>query len=50
MRVQAVASHADILRASSHVPAAVSGAGTRDEPLRKSAGEAIKSLAVLFTS
>ena len=50
-----LSSHADVLRASSRVPAAamhapVSGAGTRDEPLRKSVGEAIQSLAVVFTS
>ena len=34
-----VASHADVLRGSSRVPAP-RGAGTRDEPLRTSAGEA----------
>ena len=35
---EALASHADVLRGSSRVPAR--GAGTRDEPLRTSAWEA----------
>ena len=35
-----VASHADVLRGSSRVPAP-RGAGTRDEPLRMSAWEAM---------
>ena len=34
-----VASHADVLRGSARAPAQ-RGAGTRDEPLRTSAGEA----------
>ena len=49
MRVQAVASHAHVLRASSRVPPPrVSGTGTRDEPLRTSAGAAIQSMAILL--
>ena len=41
-----IASHAEVLRASSRVPAPrtsadVRGAGTRDEPLRTSAWEAM---------
>ena len=39
-----LASHADVLRGSSRVPAPVRGAGTRDEPLRTSAWEAIESI------
>ena len=35
-----IASHADVLRDSSRVPALLIGAGTRDEPLRTSAWEA----------
>ena len=35
-----IASHADVSRASSRVPAPLTGAGTRDEPLRTSAWEA----------
>ena len=39
-----LASNADVLRGSSRVPAPtnVRGTGTRDEPLRTSAGEAIR--------
>ena len=40
-----LASHADVLRGSSRVPAPISRAGTRDEPLRTSAWEAIVILA-----
>ena len=35
-----IASHADVLRGSSRVPALLIAAGTRDEPLRTSAREA----------
>ena len=35
-----LASHADVLRGSSHVSALLIGAGTHDEPLRTSAREA----------
>ena len=35
-----VASHGDVLRGSSRVPASLSGPGTRDEPLRTSAWDA----------
>ena len=40
-----LASHADVLRGSSCVPAPISRAGTRDEPLRTSVWEAIVILA-----
>ena len=43
-----LASHAEVLRGSSRVP--VSGAGTRDEPLRTSSWEAIYFHAVKMTS
>ena len=35
-----IASHAEVIRSSSRVPAPLSGAGTRCEPLRTSAGDA----------
>ena len=39
--IDSIASHADVLRGSSRVPAPRTGAGTRDEPLERPRGRLI---------
>ena len=48
--IDSIASHADVLRGSSRVPAPRTGAGTRDKPIRTSAWEANRTSRLFHTS